>query len=110
MLNLANSAMGSHIIIIGVGRFADRRKMRCDGRSSSEETPRRVQLVRQKAALNEPLEHIMKTESFDASLNGSTSQVTKFYFKNHLRAQSIRTKSTALNPYVSETPSSLSTR
>lgn len=56
-------------------RYADRRKMRCDGRSSSEETPRRIQLVRQKAALQEPIEPLTKTESFETSLNGSTSQV-----------------------------------
>lgn len=49
--------------------------MRCDGRSSSEETPRRIQLVRQKAALQEPMEPLTKTESFETSLNGSTSQV-----------------------------------
>ncbi|KAK3910359.1 putative tRNA methyltransferase 9B [Frankliniella fusca] len=55
-------------------RFADRRTARCDGRSSSEETPGRMpQLVRQKAAVQEPAE-VTKTESCTTSLSGSTSQ------------------------------------
>ncbi|XP_052123602.1 uncharacterized protein LOC127749462 [Frankliniella occidentalis] len=55
-------------------RFADRRTARCDGRSSSEETPGRMpQLVRQKAAVQEPTE-VTKTESCTTSLSGSTSQ------------------------------------
>lgn len=73
-------------------RFADRRTARCDGRSSSEETPgppglggllrghsHGAHLVRQRAALQEPAEgpegvSITKTESCTTSLSGSTSQ------------------------------------
>ncbi|KAJ4452095.1 hypothetical protein ANN_03611, partial [Periplaneta americana] len=56
-------------------RYADRRAVRCDGRSSSEEAPPRgVTLVRQKAAVQEPPEALTKTESCASSLSGSTSQ------------------------------------
>ncbi|PSN57512.1 hypothetical protein C0J52_01590 [Blattella germanica] len=56
-------------------RYADRRAVRCDGRSSSEEAPPRgVPLVRQKAATQEPPEALTKTESCASSLSGSTSQ------------------------------------
>ena len=56
-------------------RYADRRAVRCDGRSSSEEAPPRgVTLVRQKAATQEPPEALTKTESCASSLSGSTSQ------------------------------------
>lgn len=55
-------------------RHADRRTTRCDGRSSSEEIPRKIQLVRQKTAVQETLDTLTKAESFETSLNGSTSQ------------------------------------
>lgn len=55
-------------------RHADRRTARCDGRSSSEEIPRKIQLVRQKTAVQETLDTLTKAESFETSLNGSTSQ------------------------------------
>ncbi|KAL1130163.1 hypothetical protein AAG570_013101, partial [Ranatra chinensis] len=59
-------------------RFADRRMARCDGRSSSEEMPlpktSMNKLVRQRASTQEPPETLVKTESCETSLSGSTSQ------------------------------------
>lgn len=58
-------------------RFADRRMARCDGRSSSEETPLPKsctnKLVRQGASAQEPSENLSKTQSSETSLSGSTS-------------------------------------
>lgn len=66
-------------------RHADRRTARCDGRSSSEEIPRKIQLVRQKTAVQETLDTLTKAESFETSLNGSTSQVSPIIFIKIIR-------------------------